>query len=195
VADKLPPPGLDYVPAEPVDGNSYGAAARSYGASINTAHSVVMRRLFPVDRPTGTGGPWVPTCYRHEVLLPVKAPDACSAPDHLCDLFESQARERLYSLAVIMTLRFEHTGLAHEAWELHRAFARSEFVRKRNLPVVLAMHIPQLSFRFNAPHTHLVIFGRRLLGSHFADFAADLFADDASIACADAFRTFATAFE
>jgi len=94
-----------------------------------------------------------------------------------------------------MTLRLEHTGLAHQALELHRAFARTEFVKKRNLPVVLAMHVPQLSFRFNAPHTHLIIFGRRLLGSHFADFAADLFADDANIGCAEAFRAFAESFE
>jgi len=121
---ELPPPGLDYVPAEPIDGNSYGTAARPYGVGINTAHSVVMRRLYLIDRPTGSGGLWTPTCYRYEVLLPSKAPDACADARHLCGLFEAQARDRLYSF-----VSFERA--AHAPGHFRATAARQPFRRLR----------------------------------------------------------------
>ena len=182
--------GLDYTPAAPINGNSYGTALREHAGDINTAHTIVMRRLFPINRPKSATGPWSPTCYRSDVLLPSHAPDACQRPQALCDLFETQAMEGLYSVAVIMTLRFPSIALRHDAWELHRAFARDEFVKKRSLPVVMAMHVPQLSSRMALPHTHLVILARRLVGSEFADFSTDLFAEGASVACAKAFTDF-----
>lgn len=183
------PKALDYRPAAPINGNSYGTATREHGEGINTAHSIVMRRLFPIDRPKVLTGPWIPTCYRSETLLPSHAPDACQKAHVLCDLFE-QSPDRIVDLAVIVTLRFASSALRHEAWELHRAFAREYFVLERNLPVLMAMHVPQLSFRRNPPHTHLVVLSRRLLGSDFADFADDLFAMDASVKCAAAFVKF-----
>ncbi len=185
------PKALDYKPAAPLNGNSYGIATREHGDDFNTAHSVVMRRLYPIDRPKVPTGPWTPTCYRAETLLPSHAPDACQSAQVLCNLFEAQAPDRLVDLAVIVTLRFEAYALRHEAWEVHRAFAREYFVLERNLPVVLAMHVPQLSFRRYRPHSHLVVLSRRLLGSDFADFADDLFADDAHVKCAEAFADFA----
>ena len=191
---KVAPAGLDYKPAARLDGNSYGVAERERGSGINTAHSLVARRLFPVDRANSKTSPWVPTCYRHDVLLPPDAPDACCDPLLLCDMFERQAMASLYSVGVVVTLRFDQKELCHKAYELHRAFARDEFVVKRSLPVVLAMHIPQLSSRIAPPHSHLVVLARRLHGSHFGDFATDLFDDPASIGCAEAFRKFAKEF-
>ena len=88
---KTVPAGLDYVPAAPIDGNSYGVAGRIHGSGINTAHSFVARRLFPVERSNSEASPWVPTCYRRDVLLPPDAPDACHDPQLLCDMFERQA--------------------------------------------------------------------------------------------------------
>ena len=186
--------GLDYVPAPPIDGNSFGVTARTHGTGVNTAHSFIARSLFPVERANSEASPWVPTCFRHDVLLPEDAPDACHDPQLLCDMFKRQAMAGLYTLGVIMTLRFAQKDLCHAAFELHRAFAREEFVTKRSLPVVFAMHVPQLSSRIALPHSHLVILARRLDGSHFGDFAKDLFDPQASVGCADAFQKFAKKF-
>jgi len=187
-----PPSGQDYRAASPIGNISYGVADRVHGARINTAHSVALRRLYPVDRDISP----VPTCYRYDVLLPLGAPDACRDPQALCDHFEAQARADQYDVAVIMTLRFDARASRHEHWELHRAFARDEFVLKRDLPVVAVMHVPQISCRIALPHTHLVILARRLLGPDFGDFPSDLLRDPAAgiSACAAAFDTFAATY-
>jgi len=187
-----PPSGQDYCAASPIGNISYGVADRQHCGKVNTAHSLAMRRLYPVERTTSP----VPTAYRNDVLLPAGAPDAYRDPRALCDHFEAQARSDQYNVAVIMTLRFDPRASRHEHWELHRAFARDEFVLKRDLPVLAVMHVPQISCRIALPHTHLVILARRMLGPDFGDFSADLLRDpNASVACAAAFKKFSRRFK
>ncbi len=167
--------GLDYTPQRPHSpALSYGVAERIKASYTNTAHEIVARRLenFEACRLPVLEG--APTCPRHDILLPWHAPDHCATYKGICDHFERQALPHQQHLIGILTLRFQHHDCRHRLWERGRAFLMERIVAARELPVVVALHIPSRALRSTGPHLHAMIFLRRLLGPDFADFDRDL---------------------
>lgn len=171
---------LDYTPqGRAVARMSYGVAPRMKAGRSQTAHMIVARRLenFEVgDVPPLTGPP---TCRKHDVLLPFDAPDHCWTPKGLCDHFEAQALPGQRDLCGVLTLRCEHRDARQPFWEKVRDFLQTHIVRSRQLPVVMALHVPSIAARDLAPHIHALISLRRLPGPDFSVFDADLTGPDA----------------
>lgn len=157
------PKGLDFVPAEGGPDNLvFGVVRRQIGnGPIQTVGEAVARRLCPGARPTADGQ-WVPTCYRWDVLLPQHAPDDCSDPKKLCDLYEDQAFQGIKDLVVMATLRLPSPDRLHHIWEQVRAFCRARLCTERRLAVVMAMHLPVAVGSVNPPHIHLMMPAREL---------------------------------
>ena len=179
------PPGLDYEPLTGAHTNiSFGVIqASSNNGETRTASSAIFRRLFSVSRPDDAGNWSMPTCYRHDVLLPAGAPDAWSDPFTLAKAYDDQGFS-LKDLAIIVTLRFPETELVpqamtlHEAWETARAFTLDQLVRVYHLAAVCVMHVPARAARPGAPHVHILLPARRILPSGFGKFAKPLATDD-----------------
>lgn len=159
----VPKRGMDYTPQQggPPD-VSYGLAPRVKAGRRQTVHEIVDRRLSNFE--AGGLPPLVgrPTCCRHDLLLPPRAPDHCSTYRGLCDHFEDQALPLQVDLVGILTLRFGDHKLRHVAWEQARAFVASMIVRERRLPAILALHRPGIAGRALPAHVHAVIFLREL---------------------------------
>lgn len=180
LGSKKPKPGLDYTPQRGGRKDvSYGVVQRSKAGKTHTAHKVVARRLENFEASNSPPLAGNPTCARHDILLPRHAPDHCSSYLGLCNHFEAQALPHQRDLIGILTLRFEHPDTRHVIWELSREFLLEQVVRKRQLPVILALHIPSISSRPTPPHVHAMIFMRRLLGPDFADFDRELAGENA----------------
>lgn len=157
------PPGCDYDPVVGTDANtSYGTVRAGQGKTRRSLTDVIVKRLFPVDRPIELGSAWpAPTCHAHDMLLPR------GAPDHLSD-YPTLAREYHSSdaidhLATIITLRFPNadavpsTGPArlHEIWELCRGFG-GKLRDELQVAVVPVFHVPGKHWGLGCPHVHLI---------------------------------------
>lgn len=167
--------GLDYTPqGRAIDRMSYGIAPRLKAGRRQTAHMIVARRLenFEAANLTPLTGP--PTCQRHDVLLPVDAPDHCWTPRGLCDHFEAQALPNQTDLFGVLTLRCAHRDPRPAFWESARGFLRTQVVEARQLPVVMALHVPSIAARDLQPHVHALVCLRRLPGPDFSVFDAEL---------------------
>jgi hypothetical protein len=175
-----PKRGLDYTPQKGEGRHlSYGIAPRQKCGRTQTTHLIVARRLeifAGTDLPPLEGPP---TCRRHDILLPDYAPDHCATYRGLCDHFEAQVLPNQVDLAGILTLRFPHRESRHRNWEETRAFMRARIVDARQLPVILAMHVPSIAGRASLPHIHAVLFTRALPGPDFSAFDPDLTGDGA----------------
>ncbi|MCW2390897.1 hypothetical protein M2336_002669 [Sphingobium sp. B1D7B] len=172
------PAGLDFVPVEGgPDCLTFGVVRRQIGnGPIHTTHEAILRRLCPGGR-AKPAEPWRPSCYRHDVLLPPKAPDECFNPKVLCDLYEKQSFGKIKDLVVMATLRFYSPDrLAHE-WEAVRAFAHERLCNERHLAVVAVMHLPVLVGSTNPPHMHLMIPARELHSFGFGELVRPLATD------------------
>lgn len=172
--------GLDYTPqGRAVERMSYGVAPRVKAGRHQTAHMIMARRLenFEVGDVAPLAGP--PTCRRHDVLLPRDAPDHCWTPRGLCDHFEAQALPDQTDLVGVLTLRCSHRDPRPIFWESAREFLKTRIVDERQLPVVMALHVPSIAARDLAPHIHALISLRRLPGPDFSAFDADLKGPDA----------------
>lgn len=169
---------LDYVPVPGGNpGLVFGVVRRQIkGGPIHTVPISVLRRLCP-GRKTDITAPWVPSCYRWDVLLPPQANDDCLDPKHLCEKYEEQAFDGLKDLLVMTTIRFPDADRLHQIWEDVRSFTREHLCRNRNLAVIAAMHLPIQVGSTNPPHVHLMAMARELKSYGFGDlvrpFAAD----------------------
>lgn len=172
--------GLDYTPqGRAVERMSYGVAPRIKAGRHQTAHMIVGRRLEnfeALDAPPLAGPP---TCRRHDVLLPRHAPDHCWTPRGLCDHFEAQAMPNQTDLFGVLTLRCAHHDARPAFWESVRGFLRTHIVDARQLPVVMALHVPSIAGRNLPPHVHALLSLRQLPGPDFGIFDADLKGPDA----------------
>lgn len=179
------PPGLDYEPITGAHSNvSFGVVqASSKSGETRTASSTIKRRLFPVGKPAEANDWSNPTCFRHDVLLPIGAPDEWRAPQALAAAYDDQGFS-LRDVAVVLTLRFPEVEdlpqklKLHEAWESARAFTFERLVRVYGVAAVCVMHVPARAGRPGAPHVHILIPARVILPSGFSMFAKPLATDD-----------------
>ena len=96
--------GLDYTPQRPHSpALSYGIAERIKASYTNTAHEIVARRLENFEAAGLPALEGVPTCPRHDILLPWHAPDHCATYRGICDHFEAQALPHQQHLIGILT--------------------------------------------------------------------------------------------
>lgn len=172
-AKAKPPAGLDYVPEPgPNPHLSYGVVEAANGDEPKrTLSDVVVRRLYPTERPPA-GAPWDhPSCECWDIALPREAPDAFRDPQMLAQAYHLRAGEKIQHLAAVVTLRFPETEdptvrmHLHEGWELSRGFA-GKLTRKFDVACLVIMHVPARSWGMNPPHSHLVIPVRKI-GSAF----------------------------
>jgi len=159
------PPGCDYDPVAGDDPNiSYGTARSGSGKTKRTLADVIVKRLFPVDRPADTVAPWpTPTCHDHGILLPRGAPDHLSDYPTLAREYHANSGDAIDHLATIITFRFPNadavppTGPSrlHEIWELCRGFGGkiSDDLQVAVLPV---FHVPGKNWGLGFPHVHLI---------------------------------------
>ena len=187
-ARRSAPPGLDYVPVPGNDPNVVFGVIRANLAGVpNSAMQAVCRRMFPVTRPKDPHAPWArPTCFHSEAVVPDWAPSDYWDPQALCRAYDQQAWDGLKDLVIHASFRFPETvsnppSLTLQAsYELVRSFARRRFVEDRNLPVVLAMHVPGRAGQDGLPpHVHVLVFCRELGPTGFGAFAARPLATDA----------------
>lgn len=180
VTKKLPAPGdLDFVPIQGGDNPNlvFGVVRRQIkDGPIRTVPSSVLRRLCP-GRKSDVAAPWIPSCYRWDVLLPPLANDELLDPKRLCQKYEEQAFEGLKDLLVMITLRFPKADRLHVIWEDVRAFARERLCRDRSVAVIAAMHLPVQVGSTNPPHIHLLSMARELHSYGFGDFVRPFAAD------------------
>lgn len=176
------PPGVDY---DPVTGDfaniSFGVVqADDIRGRPRRLEDVVVKRLFPTERPDPFA-PWPePTAYRARVLLPRGASDHLEDPRQLCAAFHAKPGDQIQHLAAIVTIRFPEVDEVpqrlrlHEAVELSRGFAR-HLTRIYNTAVVFCMHVPATSWGIGVPHSHLCVPLRVVLpGSQFSRFVTAL---------------------
>ncbi|MFW2831698.1 hypothetical protein [Sphingomonas sp. ID0503] len=163
------PPGLDYAPISGTNPNlSYGVVEAANGDEPRrTLSDVLVRRLFPTERP-GAGLPWEnPTCEAWDVVLPREACDGLRDPQVLSLAYHLRAGEKIQHLAAVVTLRFPEVEdpavrmHLHEAWELSRGFA-FRLTRKLEVASVVILHVPARSWGANGAHAHLVMPVRRI---------------------------------
>ncbi|OWR01227.1 hypothetical protein [Sphingopyxis witflariensis] len=180
VMKKLPAPGdLDFVPIPGgADPNLvFGVVRRQIkGGPIQTVPGSVLRRLCP-GRKVDVAAPWVPSCYRWDVLLPSFANDEFLDPKRLSEKYEEQACNNLKDLLVMITLRFPNPDRLHLAWEDAREFALERLCRERNVAVIAAMHLPVEVGSTNPPHIHLMSPARELQCFGFGPFVRPFSAD------------------
>jgi hypothetical protein len=158
------PPGLDYAPITGENPDlSYGTVQADAGAGQprRRLEDVIVRRLYPTERP-GSDAPWDnPTAEEWDVLLPKGAPDELRDPQQLCRAYHLKAGDKIQHLATVISLRFAETEAVpprmrlHEAWELSRGFGL-HLCGKLEVAVVAAMHVPGRSWGLGVPHTHLI---------------------------------------
>lgn len=171
-------PSLDY---DPITGDnpdiSFGVVeAADLGGRRRRLEDVVVKRLFPTERPDPFE-PWPsPTAQSEEVLLSRGASDHLDDPQQLCAAFHSKEGNQIQHLAAVVTIRFPEVDAVpqrlrlHEARELGRGFGL-RLTRIHNTAVVFCMHVPATSWGIGPPHCHLVIPVRVLLpGSGFSTF-------------------------
>lgn len=145
-----------------------GVLRREFSSRINSSAEFTRKKLHPAvcdsDAPLAR---WNPSCHRTEVLLPAAAPDLLADPEWLMQHYERAELHDQPALLLAVKLTQLEPGPLHVHWERSREFARSEFVERRALPVVLAMHIPSLSpsRKPAKPHVHVLVLARTL-GEH-----------------------------
>src|SRR3546814_16280250 len=101
---------------------------------LRTVPTSVLKRLCPAQK-VDVAAPWVPSCYRWDVLLPPHANDEFLDPKLLCEKYEEQACNKLKDLLVMITLRFPNPDRLHRSWDAVRAFALERLLRARTLAV------------------------------------------------------------
>lgn len=171
----MPRPGLDYTPqGRAVERLSYGIAPRVKAGREQTAHMILARRLENFEASGALPLVTPPTCRRHDILLSPNAPDHCWTYKGLADHFEAQALPHQADLIGVLTLRCAHADPRHRFWEHVRSFLKSRVVDDRQLPVVMALHVPSTAGRPHLPHVHALIFLRQLPGPDFSVFDDDL---------------------
>ncbi|MFW2828520.1 hypothetical protein [Sphingomonas sp. ID0503] len=147
-----PPAGLDYVPVAGSNPNlSYGVIEAVNGDEPKrTLGDVILRRLFPTERPA-PGSSWEGhTCEAWDIVLPREAPDAYRDLQALSQAYHLKAGEKILHLAAVVTLRFPEVEdpksrmHLHEAWELSRGLA-STLTRKFDVACIVVLHVPARS--------------------------------------------------
>lgn len=180
VMKKFPAPGdLDFVPVPGGEDPDlvFGVIRRQIkDVPVRTVPTSVLKRLCPGQKVDATA-PWVPSCYRWDVLLPPHASDEFRDPKRLCEKYEEQACNNLKDLVVMITLRFPNPDRLHSAWENARSFALERLCRERNVAVIAAMHLPVQVGSTNPPHIHLMSLARELQCFGFGPFVRPFSAD------------------
>jgi len=178
------PPGCDYEPITGENANlSYGTVRSGGGKGKRTLSDVIHKRLFPVDRPPDTFGPWPePTCHRHDALLPRGAPDHLSDYQTLAREYHASSGDAIDHLATIITLRFPNADAVppsgpsrlHEIWELCRGFG-GKLRDNLQIAVLPIFHVPGKNWGLGCPHVHLICPVRVILpATGFSTFVMQL---------------------
>lgn len=145
----------------------FGVLRRKYFDHINNAVDFIHAKLHPVTARVGlvpSRTRWEPTAHRYAVLLPAAVPDVFSDPRVLVQFFEDSAMQKQKDLVVMLKLTAPADSTLHEFWENVRAYSRLEFVEKRSLSTVMALHVPGFSGAKTParPHIHVMVLPRTI---------------------------------
>ncbi len=159
------PPGCDYAPITGANPDiSYGTVQAGTAKAKRTLSDVIFKRLFPVDRSPDASAAWpLPTCYRHDAMLPRGAPDHLADYQALAREYHASSGDTIDHLATIITLRFPNADAVppsgparlHEIWELCRGFA-GKLRDDLQIAVLPIFHVPGKNWGIGVPHVHLI---------------------------------------
>jgi hypothetical protein len=159
------PPGCDYDPVVGADANtSYGTVRAGDGKTRRSLADVIVKRLFPVDRPTDPVADWpAPTCHAHDILLPRGAPDYLADYRTLAREYHAHSGDAIDHLATIITFRFPDVDAVpsrgparlHDIWELCRGFG-GKLRDDLQVAVLPVFHVPGKNWGLGCPHVHLI---------------------------------------
>ncbi|NIJ35301.1 hypothetical protein [Sphingomonas oligoaromativorans] len=150
---------------EAVPGYTFGVLRRTFRGRTNSAAEFCRRKAQPIPPAGGaTSALWAVTAEKIEVLLPAGADDRFLEPRLLTEEIDARSVESEQALLTYVTVSFPNVRRVHEAWETARAFARSSFVQRRTLPVILVLHVPARAGSDRDVHCHLLISPRQLDG-------------------------------
>jgi hypothetical protein len=168
--------GMAYVPVGTPE-VGYGVVRRRLGDTTNDTRDFIWRKLHPVQRPASWDKSWSPTAMRWDILLPAAAPDDLAGPFTVTRAYEEAAWDEIKDLVICITLRLDPTRALHAQYEDVRAFAKSNLVEDRELPVILAIHDPAAAATDRPPHIHIMALARKL-GRRFGTFAEPALCSD-----------------
>lgn len=162
---------------------AFAVLRRTYDGHRNDSRVYAACKLMPIN-PPATLADWRPE-VRHEVLLPDDVEDRLADPRLLFDDYEANQAPNQKDLVLHVKVSASVRRL-HHLWEDGRGFAKSEFVRKENMAVLMIMHVPQLA----KPHLHLLIPSRRLMPTGWSEFVQDLARDSGCKRVSEAWTEF-----
>ena len=146
---------------------AFGVLRRKYFDHTNYAVDFIHAKLHPVAAQVETMPSctrWEPTAHSYDVLLPAEVPDVFSDPRVLVQFFEDSATQQQKDLVVMLKLTAPADSTLHAFRENVRAYSRLEFVEKRSLATVMALHVPGFSGTKTPerPHIHVVVLPRTI---------------------------------
>lgn len=101
---------------------------------------------------------------KSEMLVPAFAPEDYADVGLCLYSYDRSFSAVEVNAYVQLTFHFPLAQNLHHCWEMVRAFVRAELIDgpKRNLPVLLILHKPQVAGSANDPHIHAVVLLRHL---------------------------------
>lgn len=146
---------------------AFGVLRRRYFDHTNYAVDFIHAKLHPVAAQVETAHSctrWEPTAHSYDVLLPAEVPDVFSDPRVLVQFFEDSATQKQKDLVVMLKVTAPADNTLHAFWENVRAYSRAEFVEKRSLATVMALHVPGFSGAKTParPHIHVMVLARTM---------------------------------
>lgn len=174
----------------------FGILKQSYHGFPNSAVEFGGRKLRPIEGRAADGSVDLAaiTAYRHGTVLPDDAPDSYDEIEVLLKAVDLAACAHESALLVYLTLSFPDARRLHHCWEEGRAFSLEAFARNRQLPVGLIQHRPGEVGSNNPAHLHLLVGARRLDGTGFRGYAADLLTDEGQRTVHDEWLAFRAAW-
>lgn len=152
---------------------AFGVLRRTFNERTNDTVTFTRQKLHPIASAAAGARAWLPTAYRHDVLLPHDASDCLGSARILTETFEEQSRPDQRDLALVIKITLADDRPLHQGWESVRSYAHQALVRDRQLAVVLAMHVPRLSGMrsANPAHIHVIALSRELRDGVFGEFS------------------------
>jgi hypothetical protein len=127
---------------------------------------------------------------RHEVLLPDLASSEYLDWEVLVRRFDETLPSFCHDAYAAVKIDLPPDQAPHVGFETVRSYAHEYFVRGKDLPVVLALHVPYMAGSKNRPHTHILIPARQLGAHGFGLACRDLCSDQGHLASFEAWKAF-----
>jgi len=159
--------------------NDPAGGASDYGFALlrpqtrrkaNSVADLVRAKLQPRE-PAKTeqslGAGWPTTSNDHRLILAPGVPEVVDM-GAFYGAYDADRHIRLDPLAVVLTMRFDHKELLHDAMTEVSAYVQMLLSQKRHLTSLLVQHVPGQELSWRAPHIHVVVLTRTHHPSGFA---------------------------